>query len=80
MFHIHTLFGGGERTSVFHVHLRFVRLIQRNIPNKKRNAPLRNVPLSGRSQVIGQFSLYDCKGISSAASSHVFCNLALKLC
>ena len=42
------------------------------IPNKKRNAPLKTVQLSGRSQVLGQFILYQCKGISGTASSHVF--------
>ena len=46
------------------------------ISNKKRNAPLKTVQLSGRSQVLGQFSLYQCKGISGTAASHVFCNLA----
>ena len=51
-----------------------------NIPDKKRNAPLRTVQLPGRSQGIGQFSLYQCKGMSSTAASHVFCNLASKLC
>ena len=50
------------------------------IPNKKRNAPLRTVHLSGISQVIGQFSLYQCKGMSGTAASHVFCNQASKLC
>ena len=50
------------------------------IPDKKRNTPLRTVQLSGRSQVLGQFSLYDCKGMSGTAASHVFCNLASKLC
>ena len=54
----------------------------KNIPGKKRNAPLRTVQLSGRSQVIGQFSLYQCKGMSGTvyAASHIFCNLASKLC
>ena len=50
-----------------------------NIPNKKRNAPLRTVQLSGKSQVIGQFSLYQCKGMSVTAASHVFFNQASKL-
>ena len=50
------------------------------IPDKKRNAPLRTVQLSGRSQVIGQFSLYQYKGMSGTAVSHVFCNPASKLC
>ena len=31
---------------------------------QKRNAPLRTVQLSGRSQVLGQFCLYQCKGKS----------------
>ena len=34
-----------------------------NIPDKKRNAPLRTVQLPGRSQWICQFSLYQCKGM-----------------
>ena len=51
-----------------------------NIPDKKRNAPLRTVQPSGKSQVIGQFSLYPCKGISVTAASHFFCNQASKLC
>ena len=50
------------------------------IPDKKRNAPLRTNQLSGKSQVIGQFSLYQCKGMPGTAASHVFCNLASKLC
>ena len=51
-----------------------------NIPYKKRNAPLRTVQLSGISQVIGQINLYQCKGMSVTAASHVFCNQASKLC
>ena len=51
-----------------------------DIPDKKRNAPLRTAQLSERSQVIGQFRLYQCKVMSSTAASHVFCNQALKLC
>ena len=50
------------------------------IPNKKRNAPLRTVQLSGKSQVIGQFRLYQCKGMSGTAALHVFCNQPSKLC
>ena len=42
------------------------------IPDKKRNAPLRTVQLSGKSQVIDQFSLYQCKGMSVTAASHIF--------
>ena len=51
-----------------------------NIPDKKRNAPLRTVQLSEKSQVIGKFSLYQCKGMPVTAASHVFCNQASKLC
>ena len=51
-----------------------------SIPDKKRNAPLRTIQLSGRSQVIGQFSLYQCKGMPGTAALHVFCNQASKLC
>ena len=56
------------------------RSLMRYILGKKRNAPLRTVQLSGKSQVIGQFSLYQCKGMSVTAASHVFCNQASKLC
>ena len=60
-------------------YLQFHRIVE-YIPDKKRNAPLRTVQLSGRSQVIGQFSLYQCKGMSGTAALHIFCNLASKLC
>ena len=50
------------------------------IPNKKRNAPLRTVQVPGKSLGIGHFSLYQCKGMLSAAASYVFCNLASKMC
>ena len=56
------------------------RIPDKTIPDKKRNAPLRTVQLSGRSQVIDQFSLYQGKGMSGTTVSHVFCNQALKLC
>ena len=39
------------------------------IPDKKKNAPLRTVQLPGRSQVIGKFSLYQCKGMSGTVAS-----------
>ena len=52
----------------------------RNIPYKKRNAPLRTVRLSGRSQGIGQLSFYQCKGMPGFAAFHVFGNQASKLC
>ena len=51
-----------------------------SIPDKKRNAPLRTVQLSGKSQMIGQFNLYQCKGMSVTATSHMFCNQVSKLC
>ena len=38
------------------------------IPDKKRNAPHRTVQLPGRSQVIGQFCLYQCKCMSGRPS------------
>ena len=47
---------------------------------KKRNVPFRITQLSGRSQGIGQFSLYQFKGMSGTAALHVFCNQASKLC
>ena len=55
-------------------------LKQGYIPDKKRNAPLRTVQLSGRSPAIGEFSLYQCKGMPGTVASHFFCNLASKLC
>ena len=42
------------------------------IPDKKRNAPLRTLRLSGRSHVIDQFILYQCKGMSGTAASREF--------
>ena len=38
---------------------------------QKKKAPLRTVQLSGRSQVIGQFSLYQCKGMPGTAASRL---------
>ena len=49
-----------------------------HIPDKKRNSARRTLQLSGRSQVIGQFSLYQCKGMSGTAALHIFCNQASK--
>ena len=74
------LAGGGTFFYDCQIYGFFLSQICSYIPDKKRNAPLRTVQLSGRSQVIGQFSLYQCKGISGTAASHVFCNLASKLC
>ena len=39
-----------------------------NIPDKIRNATRRTVQLSGRSQVMGQFRLYRCTGMSGTAA------------
>ena len=43
-----------------------------NIPDKKRNPPRRTLQLSGRSQGVGQFSLYQCKGMPNTAALHIF--------
>ena len=48
------------------------------IPDKKRKASRRTVQLSGSSQVIGKFSLLQCKGVSGSAALHIFCNQASK--
>ena len=53
---------------------------KRYIPDKKRNAPGRTVQISGRSQVVGQFNFYWCKGMSGTAALHIFCNQASKMC
>ena len=42
-----------------------------NYTRQKRNAPLRTVQLCGRPQVIGQFSLNHCKGMSGTAAPRV---------
>ena len=57
----------------------FILRINNLYPTKK-NTPLRTVQLSGILQGIGQFSLYQCKGMSGTAASHVFCNQASKFC
>ena len=78
-------FGGGDINSLSnllvlaHPNRRLIGELP-NIPDKKRNAPLRTVQLSGESYLIDQFSLYQCKCMSSTAASHVFCKLASKLC
>ena len=36
------------------------------------------VQLPGRSHVIGQFRLYQCKGMSGTIALHTFCNQASK--
>ena len=63
-----------------HFWMDFIEIEKVHIPDKKRNAPLRTVQLSGRSQVIGRFSLYQCKGMPGTAALHVICNQASKLC
>ena len=77
-----TSLGWVERSDIEFVQISifFIELSTKHIPNKKRNAPLRTVQLSGKSQVIGQFNLYQCKGMSVTAASHVFCNQVSKLC
>ena len=50
------------------------------IPDKIRNATRRTDQLSGRSQVMGQFCLYRCKGMSGTAALHIVCNQASKMC
>ena len=49
------------------------------IPGKIRNATRKN-ELSGRSQVMGQFRLYRCKGLSGTAALHIVVNEASKMC
>ena len=72
---------GGGGLTLYEIDIGFCQYIDfYNIPDKKRNAPRRTVQLSGKSQVIGQFSLYQCKGMPVTAASHVFCNQASKLC
>ena len=51
-----------------------------NIPDKIRNATRRTDQLSGRSQVIDQFRLYRCKGMSGTAALQIVCNKASKMC
>ena len=36
--------------------------------------------LSGRSQVMGQFRLYRCKGMPCTTALHIVCNQASKMC
>ena len=48
------------------------------IPDKIRNATRRTDQLSGRSQVMGQFRLYLCIGMSGTAAIHIVCNQASK--
>ena len=50
------------------------------IPDKIRNATRRTDQLSKRSQVMGQFRLYRCKGMSGTAALYIVCNQASKMC
>ena len=52
--------------------------MEQDIPDKIRNATCRTDQLSGRSQVMGQFLLYRCKGMSGTAALHIVCNQASK--
>ena len=51
-----------------------------SIPDKIRNATRRTDQLSGISQVMAQFRLYRCKGMSGTAALHIVCNQASKMC
>ena len=51
-----------------------------SIPDKIRNPTRRTDQLSGRSQVMGHFCLYRCKGMSGTAALHIVCNQASKMC
>ena len=55
-------------------------ILHQIIPDKKRNTPLRTVLLSGRSQVMGPFSLNQCKGMLGTAALHIFCNQTSTIC
>ena len=46
------------------------------IPDKIRNVTRRTDQLSGTSQVMSQFRLYRCKGMSGTAALHIVCNQA----
>ena len=50
------------------------------IPDKIRNTTRRTDQLSGRSEVMGQFRLYRCKGMPGTAALHMICNQASKMC
>ena len=50
-----------------------------NIPDKIRNATHRTDQLSGRSQVMDQFRLYRCKGISGTDALGIVSNQASKM-
>ena len=52
----------------------------KHIPDKIRNATCRTDQLSGRSQVMGQFRLYRCKGMSGTPALLIVCNQASKMC
>ena len=51
-----------------------------NISDIIRNATRRTDQHSGRSQLMGQFRLYRCKGMSGTAALHIVCNQASKMC
>ena len=50
------------------------------ISDKIRNATRTTDQLSGRSQVMGQFRLYRCKGVPGTAALHIVRNQASKMC
>ena len=55
---------------------RFAKFIVFHIPDKIRNITRGSDKFSGRSQVMGQFRLYRCKGMSGIAASHIVSNKA----
>ena len=50
------------------------------IPDKIRNATRITDQLSERSQVMGQFRLYQYKGMSGTVALHIVCNQVSKIC
>ena len=49
------------------------------IPDKILNSTRRTDKLSGKSQVMGQFRLKRCKGMSGTAALYIVCNQASKM-
>ena len=66
--------------AIIHLHMLLLTHIIQIYLTKIKTAPLRFVPLSGRSQGKYQFSLYHCKGMPGTAAVHIFYNQASKLC
>ena len=66
--------------SCIYLFLSTILMVHLYIPDQKGTARRRTAQLSGRSQVIGQFRLYRCKGMPGTVALHVFCNLVSKMC